>query len=33
MTGELDEEERRDKRSGYGLETGRTGCDGGIDER
>jgi hypothetical protein len=33
VTGGLDQEENRDKRSGYDLGAGFTGCDGGIDER
>jgi hypothetical protein len=33
VTGNLDEEESRDGRSGNDLGAGLTGCDGGIDER
>jgi hypothetical protein len=33
VTEELDEEKRRDGRSGYDLRAGPTGCDGWIDER
>jgi hypothetical protein len=33
VTGDLDHEESRDGRSGYDLEAGLSGCDGGIDER
>jgi hypothetical protein len=33
VTGDLDKEENHDGRSGNGLGTGLTGCDGGIDER
>jgi hypothetical protein len=33
MTGDLDEEERRDGRSGNDLGTRLTGCDAMIDKR
>jgi hypothetical protein len=33
VTGDLDYEESRDKRSGYDLGAGLTGYDGRIDER
>jgi hypothetical protein len=33
VTGDLDQQDIRDGRSGYDLGAGHTGCDGGIDER
>jgi hypothetical protein len=33
VTGDIDKEERRAMRSGYDLQAGSTGCEGGVDKR